>query len=106
MKDHSNPESNHPLSDPVSPAPSAHHDMLVVGIGASAGGIKALKSFFSAMPPDSGLAFVVILHLSKDHESHLAEILQGETTMKVTQVQETLVVEPNRVYVIPPGKHL
>jgi two-component system CheB/CheR fusion protein len=52
------------------------------------------------------MAFVVVLHLSKDHESHLAEILQGETRMKVTQVQETLVVEPNTVYVIPPGKHL
>lgn len=82
------------------------HDFLVVGIGASAGGIKALKTFFAAMPDDNGMAFVVILHLSRQHESRLAEILQRETAMKVTQVQETLTVEPNTVYVIPPGKHL
>jgi two-component system CheB/CheR fusion protein len=92
--------------DRISPVPPAHHDLLVVGIGASAGGIPALKAFFAAMPADSGMAFVVILHLSRKHESHLAEILQSETGMTVTQVRETLSVEPNTVYVIPPGKHL
>lgn len=81
-------------------------DFLVVGIGASAGGIKALREFFSLMPSDSGMAFVVILHLSQTHESNLAEILQRETAMKVEQVQQSVKIEPDHVYVIPPAKHL
>ena len=51
-------------------------DFLVVGIGASAGGINALKDFFRNVPADSGMAYVVILHLSPDHDSQLAEVLQ------------------------------
>ncbi len=90
------------------PPPKARDskDFLLVGIGASAGGIKALRTFFGAMPPDSGMAFVVILHLSQEHESSLAEIIQRETRMKVEQVTETVEVQANRVYVIPPAKHL
>ncbi len=83
-----------------------NHDFLTVGIGASAGGIGALKQFFAAMPAENGMAFVVILHLSDEHESSLAHILQGQTKMKVEQVTETVKVEPNNVYVIPPAKGL
>ncbi len=79
---------------------------LTVGIGASAGGITPLKEFFTAMPADSGIAFVVILHLSPDYESQLDVILQTVTTMPVVQVHETLEVKPNHVYVIPPNKYL
>ena len=78
----------------------------VVGIGASAGGLKALGQFFETTPTNSGLAFVVILHLSPDYESHLATVLQNITEMPVLQVSETTVVEANKVYVIPPNKHL
>jgi two-component system CheB/CheR fusion protein len=78
----------------------------VVGLGASAGGLNALQQFFASMPADSGMGFVVILHLSPEHESHAAEILQKSTQMPVTQVNERVRVEPNRVYVIPPNKHL
>jgi two-component system, chemotaxis family, CheB/CheR fusion protein len=85
---------------------SGKKDFLVVGIGASAGGIKALQEFFSTMPPNSGMVFVVILHLSPQHESSLAEIIQAQTAMKVIQVNETHKVEPNHVYVIPPSKQL
>ncbi len=85
---------------------SPNHPFPVVGIGASAGGIGALKQFFAAMPADSGMAFVVILHLSQEHESSLAEILQTQTTMPVKQVTKTVKVEPGHVYVIPPAKHL
>ncbi|MEO8572786.1 MAG: chemotaxis protein CheB [Pyrinomonadaceae bacterium] len=85
---------------------SPKKDFLVVGIGASAGGVAALRDFFSAMPSDSGMAFVVILHLSQEHKSSLAEIIQRETQMPVEQVTETVKVEPNKVYVIPPAKHL
>ena len=81
-------------------------DFLVVGLGASAGGVKALQEFFAAMPPNSGMAFVAILHLSPEHESNLAQILQARTTMKVIQVTETVKVEPNNVYVIPPNRQL
>ncbi|HXD07856.1 MAG TPA: CheR family methyltransferase, partial [Burkholderiaceae bacterium] len=76
----------------------------LVGLGGSAGAIAALQAFFNAMPPDSGQAFVVIIHLSPEHESTLAEILQRCTTMPVNQVSEKVKVEANSVYVIPPGK--
>jgi two-component system CheB/CheR fusion protein len=79
---------------------------LVVGIGGSAGGITALKEFFSRVTPDSGLVFVVILHLSPQHESNLAAVLQTHTSIPVTQINETVRVQPNQVYVIPPSKYL
>lgn len=79
---------------------------LIVGIGASNGGIKALKEFFSLMPPDSGMVFVVILHLSEKHKSNLAEILERVTSMPVQQVFSTTKMEANNVYFIPPAKHL
>ena len=58
------------------------------------------------MPADSGMAFVVVLHLSPDHESTLAEVLQQSTPMPVVQVRDKEPVKPNCVYVIPPGKPL
>lgn len=81
-------------------------DFLVVGLGASAGGIQALKEFFSRVPKDSGIAYVVILHMSPEHESKLAQILQSTTTIPVNQVQERIRVLPNHVYVIPPSQNL
>ena len=79
---------------------------LVVGIGASAGGIKALGQFFAHVPPAPPIAYVVILHLSPDHDSKLAEVLQVSTAMPVTQVRETVALEPSHVYVIPPNQTL
>src|SRR6266849_4855988 len=79
---------------------------LVVGIGASAGGITALKEFFGHVTADSGIAFVVILHLSPQHESNLAAVIQAETKVPVTQVTQPVKLEPNHVYVIPPTKYL
>jgi two-component system CheB/CheR fusion protein len=78
----------------------------VVGLGGSAGGIPALQTFFSKAPVNSGAAFVVILHLSPDHASTLAELLQRSTHMPVVQVQGKTRIEPNHVYVIPPAKQL
>jgi two-component system, chemotaxis family, CheB/CheR fusion protein len=80
--------------------------LLVVGIGASAGGIKALKEFFSHVPPHGGVAYVVILHLSPDHDSKLAEVLQTTTPMPVSQVQAATPIEADHVYVVPPNKSL
>ena len=64
------------VADDLSGKPDLPKEFLVVGIGASAGGIQALKTFFENMPADSGMAYVVILHLSPDHDSRLAEVLQ------------------------------
>ena len=84
----------------------AHSKLLVVGLGASAGGIKALKDFFAHVKPDSGAAYVVILHLSPDHDSRLAEVLQTTAPMPVSQVTNAVTIEPDHVYVVPPNKSL
>jgi two-component system, chemotaxis family, CheB/CheR fusion protein len=76
----------------------------LVGLGGSAGAIPALQAFFNAVPADSGQAFVVVMHLSPEHESTLRDILQRSTTMPVSQVTGEVKVEANTVYVIPPGK--
>jgi two-component system CheB/CheR fusion protein len=78
----------------------------VVGLGASAGGIEALQEFFGAVEPDSGLVYVVILHLSPDHDSQLAQVLQHGALIPVTQVTEQVEIESNHAYVVPPNKIL
>src|SRR5215469_3712379 len=92
--------------DNLSGAPEHKTNTFVVGIGASAGGIGALREFFNRVGKDSGMAYVVILHLSPQHESSLPELLQSRTTLPVTQVTEPVKVQPNHVYVIPPLKYL
>jgi len=89
-----------------SPPPSSGGAFPIVGIGASAGGLDAMKEFFSAMPADSGMAFVVIQHLEPAHESRMAEILAKFTAMKVRQAEDGLAVEPGTVYTNPPGRAL
>jgi two-component system CheB/CheR fusion protein len=81
-------------------------DFLVVGVGASAGGVEALQAFFAQVSPASGCAYVVILHLSPEHESNLAPILQAVTPLPVTVVTEQVRVESDHVYVVPPNQHL
>ncbi len=78
----------------------------VIGIGGSAGAIEVLRDFFQLMPADSGMAFVVVLHLSPGHESTLSQLLQNSTSMRVIQVTQVEKIEPNTVYVIPPNAHL
>src|SRR5216684_3238132 len=82
------------------------NDFFVVGLGASAGGIGALREFFSHVPADSGMAYVVIIHLSPQHESNLSSVLQNHLAVPVTEVTGAVKVEPNHVYVIPPTKYL
>ena len=79
---------------------------LVAGIGASAGGITALQQFFSQVTADSGLAYIVILHLSPQHASSLAAVLQTVSGIPVTQVTGTVKVQPNHVYVNPPTEQM
>ena len=81
---------------------------LVVGIGASAGGLAAFEAFFAAMPPDTepGMAFVLVQHLAPDHESLLAELIRRRTRMQVFQVEDGMRVQPNCAYIIPPGRDM
>ena len=80
---------------------------IVVGIGASAGGLEALSAFFDTLPPDTGMTFVIVTHLSPNHESILDELLQRHTAMPVIQVQaEDVAIAPNHVYIIPPRHQL
>lgn len=78
----------------------------VVGIGASAGGLEALRSFFSIMPAQSGMAFVVIQHLAPDYKSLMAELLARLTVMPVVRAEQDMQVLPNHVYLIPPRFNL
>ena len=79
---------------------------IVVGIGASAGGLESFKALLSSMPIDTGLAFVLVQHLAPHHESLTSLILARFTSMKVIEVKEIVHVEPNHVYVISPNKFL
>ncbi len=78
----------------------------IVGIGASAGGLEAIELFFSNVPDDCGMAFVVIRHLDPTHEGIMPELIQRFTGMKVYAATDRLKVEPNSVYVIPANKSM
>jgi two-component system CheB/CheR fusion protein len=76
----------------------------IVGIGASAGGLEAIEQFLSNVAENSGLAYVVVQHLDPTHKGMLPELLQRVSKMRVIQVKDRTVVNPNCVYVIPPNK--
>jgi two-component system, chemotaxis family, CheB/CheR fusion protein len=77
-----------------------------VGIGASAGGLEAIEDFFSHMPENSGLAFIVIQHLSPDYKSLMVELLSKKTKIPVHRCTDGMEVKPNNIYMIPPKKNL
>ena len=79
---------------------------LIIGIGASAGGLEALQQFFGYMPGNSGLSFVVVQHLSPDYKSLMADILGKQTNMNVVQAENEMQIEPNTVYLIPPKNNM
>lgn len=85
---------------------TAAEDLFVVGIGASAGGLRALEEYFGNMPSDSNAAFVVVQHLSPDYKSLMSELLGRHTSMTVQQVTEQVSLAPNTVFLIPPGQNL
>ncbi|HEX5998770.1 MAG TPA: chemotaxis protein CheB [Hyphomicrobiaceae bacterium] len=78
----------------------------MVGIGASAGGLEACRAFLEAMPADSGIAFVVVLHLDPKRESMMAGLLGRRTAMPVVEVQHGVSLKANHVYVIPPNTYI
>ena len=101
-RDGAEPATPQLLREVAHPDNSAAH-FSIVGLGGSAGSLVAFEEFFRAMPPDSGMAYVVVTHLSPDQESELAQVLQHYTKMPVVEASDGLRVRPNRVYVIPPN---
>jgi two-component system CheB/CheR fusion protein len=90
----------------ASPTEPGRGDLPVAGLVASAGGLDAFKKFFSAMPVDSGIAFVLIPHLDPTHASLMVELLTRHTSMPVVEATEGMAVEANCVYIIPPNKNM
>jgi two-component system CheB/CheR fusion protein len=83
-----------------------NYDHIIVGIGASAGGLESLQKFFSALPEQKDAAFVVVMHLLRDHTSQLDSILSRVTPMPVLRIEPGLTVESGKIYVLPEGKYL
>src|SRR5215470_8848098 len=78
----------------------------IVGIGASAGGLESLEQFFQNLPPNPGMAFVVVQHLSPDFRSVMDELLARHCDLPIQQAEHNVEVEPNRVYLLPPKKQM
>jgi hypothetical protein len=83
-----------------------HQPFPIVGIGASAGGVEALEVLFQDLPPDSGMAFVLVTHLPVGYETSLPDILGRHSAMAVTIAGNGEAIEPNHVYVCPSGSTL
>ncbi|MBN1179572.1 MAG: chemotaxis protein CheR, partial [Anaerolineae bacterium] len=79
----------------VPAADEGHLDFPIVGIGASAGGLKAFETFFDHVPADSGIAFVLIQHLSTQHESILDDLIRRHAQIEVSEVEDGVAVQPN-----------
>ena len=97
-------------SSTLSPAKGAglpeKRTFYVTGIGASAGGLEALEQLFRHMPPDSGMAFVIVQHLDPSKHSSMAEIMSRLTTMPVQMAADGMKVAPDSVYLIPPDRDM
>ena len=81
-------------------------DFPIAGIGASAGGLEALETFFSNLPSESNMAFVIIQHLSPKHKSIMGSLLSKYTQMPVNEIKSGMKIEPNHVYLNPPDKNV
>ncbi|QEF96241.1 Phytochrome-like protein cph1 [Stieleria maiorica] len=96
-------DTNEPQSPPKT---TNNFDFYVVGIGASAGGLEALEHFFDNVPAESGMAFVVVQHLSPDFKSLMDELLARHTSIPIFRVEDATRVKPNAIYLIPPKKNM
>jgi len=101
VKSIGNKKDNH-----VTPDTSAGSALPVVGIGASAGGLEALETFFSNLSPHTGFAFIVVTHQQPGHISLLPDLLNNFTDMPVLSAQDGMFLKGNHVFVCPPGKNL
>jgi two-component system, chemotaxis family, CheB/CheR fusion protein len=91
---------------PKEPAPSEGDHFLVVGLGASAGGLEAVRKLLAVLPAKTGFAFILIQHLDPTHRSMLAELLARDTAMEVVQVTDGMPLAPDRLHIIPPHAYL
>lgn len=102
-----------PVSDP-SPDQTEHADpkamargaFPVVGLGASAGGLEALKAFFSKVSKNSGMAYIVVVHMVANQPSLMPELLQRVAKIPVTPAKDGERLQPDHIYVVPPGKEI
>ncbi|HEX3418761.1 MAG TPA: chemotaxis protein CheB, partial [Stellaceae bacterium] len=83
-----------------------HDNFPVVGLGASAGGLDAARRLLTALPPSTGMAFILIQHLDPTHASMMVDLLAGHTPMTVQQAADGMPLERDHVYLIPPGTYL
>ena len=86
--------------------PKKAGEFYIVGMGASAGGLEAFERFFKKMPPEPGMAFILVPHLDPTHVSLMPELIQKCSKMKVIQVKDGTAVQPNAVYIVPPNNDL
>ncbi len=91
---------------PPSSEPTEHHQLVIVGLGASAGGLAALEQFLKNVPPTLGAAYVVVQHLDPEHASMLVELLQRVCALPVVEVSDGLKVQADTVHVIPPNREM
>ena len=78
----------------------------VIGMGASAGGLEAFQRFFANVPPQPGMAFVIVQHLDPDHESMMSQLIGRSTEMTVRQAEDATPIEADHIYIIPPNKYM
>ncbi len=90
----------------TNPKANQKEPLYIVGMGSSAGGLEAFDEFFKNMPPDTGLAFVLVPHLDPTHKALMPELLQRATQMEVLQAEDGMRVEPDHIYIIPPNKDM
>ena len=91
---------------PARGPPRSRDDFLIVGIGASAGGLDACRKLVEALPARNGMAFILVQHLDPTHESMMVDLLAGHTAMTVLQAVDGVLLERDHLYVIPPGTYL
>lgn len=91
---------------PRTPNDRTTEDCLIVGVGASAGGLAAFKTLFSLLPADSAMAFVLVQHLAPQHNSMLVDLLRPHSAMPIVEAEDGMPVSRNHVYVIPPDATL
>ncbi|MEW6981229.1 CheR family methyltransferase [Colwelliaceae bacterium 6471] len=88
------------------PTKEVNKPSLIVGVGASAGGLDSFKALFSQMPKDTDMAFVLLPHLDPNYQSMMVTLLGHEVKTKVLEAQENMLVEANHIYILPPGKQI
>ncbi len=105
-----NDSPKHPSSDNFEKNQSTQNnqrsELIVVGVGASAGGLESLEKMFANVPENSGMAFVIVQHLSPDFKSMMDELLARKTRIPIHKVAENMEVAPNNIYLLPPKKEM